>query len=232
MKESLASRVGRLVSGSMNSIIDAVENAVPETVMEQAIREIDGAIDDVRSELGNLIATKHLANKRLVEKSSKHEGLASQIEDAVANDRDDLAEAAISTQLDIEAQIPVLEQTIADSADKEKELEGFIAALQAKRREMVEELNEFRKAQQEAPPSSATAGGTVAEPTSIKVDRAVDKATSAFDRVLAKQTGLPGVGSGDRKTATQLAELEQMSRNNRIKERLAAIKGRDAGSDE
>ena len=52
MSENILSRVTRLVSGSVNSIVDAVENAAPETVMREAIREVETAIDDVRAELG------------------------------------------------------------------------------------------------------------------------------------------------------------------------------------
>lgn len=48
MKESITARVGRIISGSLNALIDAVEDSAPEWVMEQAIREIDGAIDEVR----------------------------------------------------------------------------------------------------------------------------------------------------------------------------------------
>lgn len=118
MKESMSSRVGRLIAGSVNAVIDAVENAAPEVVMEQALREIDGATDEVRTELGRVIAGKHLANKRLVEESRKHEALAEQIELAVKEGREDLAEAAIARQFDIEAQIPVLESSIADAAGK------------------------------------------------------------------------------------------------------------------
>ena len=51
----------------------------------------------------------------------------------------------------------------------------------------------------------------------------VAQAEGAFDRVLEKQTGLVGQGT-DLKQSSQLAELEDMSRQNRIKERLAAAK--------
>ena len=51
MKESMGARVGRIISGDFNSLVDAVENAAPEVVMEQAIREVDSAIDEVRAEL-------------------------------------------------------------------------------------------------------------------------------------------------------------------------------------
>jgi len=230
MKESLTSRVGRIVSGSLNALIEAVENAAPETVMEEAIREIDSAIEEVRAELGRTLANKHLASQRLMEENRKHEQLSAKIELAVGAQRDDLAEAAIASQLDIEAQIPVLEARVSECSVTEKELEGYIQALQAKQREMREELRQFRESRREAvsvsaahPAGSGVGGGVQAR---------VEKAGSAFDRVLEKSAGLPGSrGSADRKSAAQLAELEELARKNRIQERLAAIKRQGESSD-
>ena len=226
MRESLTSRVGRLISGSFNALVDAVENAVPETVMEEAIREIDGAIDDVRAELGRTVANRHLASTRLMEENRKHETLAENIELAVNENRDELAEAAIAQQLDIEAQIPVLESTIADCGNQEKELEGYITALQAKKREMQEELRQYRTSMSDA---AATATGSPQSATEkgSQVAARVDKAGSAFDRVLEKATGLAASRSSmDGKTAAKVAELETLAHNNRVKERLAAIKAK------
>jgi phage shock protein A len=219
MKEGLIARVGRIVSGSVHSLIDAIENAAPETVMEEAIREIDGAIDEVRAELGKVVAGKHLANTRLLETNQQHEELAARIELAVKESREDLAEAAIARQLDLEAQIPVLEATINDSGAQEKELEGYVAALQAKKREMQAELRQFRTNVTEAPTASSAQTGSGAD-----VEGKVAKASSAFDRVVEKATGVPGGQNADRKSAVQLAELEELARKNRIQERLAAVK--------
>lgn len=221
MKESLTSRVGRIVSGSVNALIDAVENAVPETVMEEAIREVDGAIDEVRAEMGRVLARKHLANTRLMEENRKHEDLAEKIELAVAEDRDDLAEAAIAQQLDIEAQIPVLEQSIAQAGEEEAELEGFIQALQARKREMQEELAQFRRAQKESGTVASTGGG----PAGPSVAESVKRAETAFDRIMERSTGLhAGAGTPDVKTAKNLAELDELARKNRIQERLSRFK--------
>jgi len=222
MSESITSRVGRIISGSLNALIDAVENAVPETVMEEAIREIDSVIDDVRAELGRVVANKHLANTRLMEENKKHEALTEKIELAVAESREDLAEAAISQQLDIEAQIPVLETTIGDCVAQEKELEGYINALQAKKREMKEELQQFRDSR-----TATGVSGTAAKSKSSSVETRVDKASSAFDRVVEKATGVIGSTSpSDRDTAIKLAELDDLARKNRIQERLAAVKNK------
>jgi phage shock protein A len=226
MKESLTSRVGRLISGSFNALVDAVENAVPETVMEEAIREIDGAIDDVRAELGRVVANRHLANTRLMEENRKYESLSENIELAVKESRDDLAEAAIAQQLDIEAQIPVLESTIADCSNQEKELESYITALQAKKREMQDELRQYRESANEA---SATASGGPQSATEkgSNVASKVDKASSTFDRVMEKATGLAASRTNmDGKTAAKVAELEELAHKNRVQERLAAIKSK------
>jgi len=222
VKESLTSRVGRIVSGSLNALIDAVESAVPEAVMEEAIREIDSAIDEVRTELGRLVANKHLASKRLTEENGKHEDLAQKIELALSENREDLAEAAIAQQIDIEAQLPVLEATISECGTQEKELEGYVAALLAKKREMQEELKLFRQTQ-------AAAAATTPNQSNVKggsqVEMRVDKASSAFDRVVEKASGVLGSGTPtDKEAAIRLAELDELARKKSIKERLEAAK--------
>ncbi len=215
----------------MNALIDAVENAVPETVMEEAIREVDGAIDEVRAELGRVVANKHLANSRLMEENRKHESLAEKIELAVSEGRDDLAEAAISQQLDIEAQIPVLEATIAECGSEEKELESYVRALQAKKREMQDELRQYRDSRKTA--GTVGAGGEAgAGASGATVEAKVEKAGSAFDRALEKAAGMPARARGtDRETSEKLSELEELQRKNRVQERLAAIKGKSHRAD-
>jgi len=228
MKENISSRVGRIISGGVHQLIDAFENAAPEAVMENAIREIDGAIEEVRAELGKNMASRHMASKRLSEASGQHKDLEAKTDLALTENREDLAEAAISRQLDIEAQIPVLEAAIRGYDDKAKELEGYIAALQAKKREMRAELRHFRQSRQAGAEVSVPGSGSE---NALKNDiRArVSRAESAFDRMLEKQTGLPGDAT-DMKTSAQLAELEKLSRSNRIQERLAAVKARMKGA--
>lgn len=225
MKGSLAGRVRRVISGSFNAIVNAVENAAPEVVMEEAIREVEGVIEDVRSELGKAIANKHLANTRLMQANQKHADLGQKIELAVKQNRDDLAEAAISQQLDIEAQMPILETQITDLGSQEKELEGFISALQGKRREMQEELRLFRESRQKAKGEAGTGSASVVA-GNVAHESTVSRAESAFERVLGKTTGMGSIISTDRKTAAKLTELEDLARKNRIQERLAALKNR------
>lgn len=222
MNESISSRVRRIISASIHQLTAAIENASPEAVMERAISEIDETIEELRAKLGRNVANRHIASKRLSDAEAQHKYLASKIELAVSENRDDLAEAAIVRQLDIEAQTPVLNSSVRELDEKGKELESFMAAIQAKKREMKEDLRQFRLAQAK----SATASGNCA---SDDIHARISKAESAFGRVLEKQTGLPQ-NTGDMKTAAQLIELEALSRKKQIQDRLSAAKSRMRGS--
>ncbi|MGN6975259.1 PspA/IM30 family protein [Neisseria sp. Marseille-Q5346] len=221
MSETLSRRVGRLVSGGFHALIDAAENLAPEAVMNESIREIERAVDEVRAELGKVLAQKHLAAKKMADESNRHEAIDANLQAAVDAGRDDLAEAGIAEQMDIEARLPILENTIADCAAQEKELEGFIAALQAKKREMQQQLQDWRAAQQSMGAGKA-AGGNGSDLNRIARD--AEKSGNAFDRVMGRQNSVHS--STDAAQLAKLKELEDLSRNNRIAERLAALKAK------
>lgn len=222
MKEKLISRVGRIISSSVNSLIDSLENTAPESVLSEAVSEIESAIDDVRNKLGQIIAKNYLASSKLTEENKKHEDLSEKIELAIKEKRDDLAETAIARQLDIEAQIPVLKLTVNDCKNQEKELENYISALQAKKREMQEELILFRNIVQKDKSLMKTELSTK---TDGSVESKVSKAESAFERVIENTTGVFRQNvTFERKSAAQLAELEEIVRKKKIEERLYKIK--------
>ncbi|NEX94180.1 PspA/IM30 family protein [Caulobacter sp. 17J65-9] len=229
MAETLSTRVGRIVAGSAHALVDAVEGAMPEAVMQQTMREIDQAVDEVRTELGRTIASRHLAGKRLTEQSSRHEELGEQIELALRQGREDLAKAAVEHQLDIEAQIPVLEATVAETSARERELEGFAAALQAKRREMEDGFQALIAARAHGA-AKAEGGAVTGGRDGTSVARKVENATGAFNRLMARE-GAPGVGGVDRDQGARLAELDRLSRENRVEERLAALRARVSEQD-
>jgi phage shock protein A len=226
MSETLTSRVGRLIAGGFHTIVDAVENAGPESVMEQAIREIDSAIADVRTDLGTIEAQRHLTAKRLAEDSGRHDRLSDQAREALAQQRDDLARAAIERQIDLEAQMPILETRLTDLAEEKSKLEGYIVALQAKKREMRDALADFRKAREQQASPTGTATGMGRQGTSVQARG--ERAAEAFDRIFQRQTGLSGTSGTSDATAAKLAELEELTRKNRIAERLAQLKAGQA----
>lgn len=220
MGDMLVSRVKRLVSGGVNTLVDAVENVSPETVMKEAIREVESAIAQVRDELGRVVANRHLASTRLMDANSKHEDLTGKIRLAIGEGRDDLAEAALGRQLDLEAQIPVLENAIKDASHEQEELEGYITALQARMREMEEELTAFQASRE-----TIDTGGGASRSALDQPEKVASSAETAFNRVMRSTTGMSGLAPGERVSTAKLAELDRLSRDTRVQERLAAIKG-------
>jgi len=219
MKEKLTTRISRIITGTANSIVDAIEGAAPETVMEQAIRDVDGVIGEVRDELGRVEANKHLLVKSMADLNAKHNSFSEQIETAINEKREDLAEAAIAKQLDIEAQLPVLEQNLQSAKEEEAELNQAIVALQAKKREMEEDLRRFRNSRQTA--GSAAVGNGGGQNPLHKAERA----ENAFTRVHERATGVGRMQSAlDTKDASKIAELQDLHRRNKIKERLEQAK--------
>lgn len=222
MADSLKTRVGRVIAGGVHALLDKIEDLNPHAAMEQAIREADGVIDEVRHELGTVSANRHLAQQQHAKLNRSHEDLRDQIAQAMAASREDLARAAVSRQIDIEAQIPVLETTLADLARQEQDLQGFTAALLAKKREMQEALAEFRK--------SRAATESAAQPVGQgNVEQRLGQVTDAFDKIYQRQTGLDGTQrAGTLDQAARLSELEAMVRDHKIAERLAQIKAGQA----
>jgi phage shock protein A len=136
MSDTIAARVTRVIGGSVHALLDAMENAAPEATMAQAIREVEQAINEVRSELGRVEAVKHLAASSLNKLNTQKETLGEQIDIAMGKGDETLARAGIARQIDIDDQIPVLQHSLQEAVGRGKELEGYIAALLAKKREM------------------------------------------------------------------------------------------------
>lgn len=222
MADSLKTRVGRVIAGGVHALLDKIEDLNPQAAMEQAIREAEGVIDEVRHELGTVSANRHLAQQQHAKLNRSHEDLRDQIAQALAQQREDLARAAVSRQIDIEAQIPVLETTLADLARQEQELQGFTAALLAKKREMQDALAEFRK--------SRAATESAAQPVGqSNVEQRLGKVTDAFEKIYQRQTGLDGTQqAGNLEQAARLSELEALVRDHKIAERMAQIKAGQA----
>lgn len=218
MADSLKTRVGRVIAGGVHALLDRLEDQAPEAMMEQAIREADNVVADVRHELGSASANRHLAQQQHLTLNRQHEALSEQLGLALAQQREDLARTAVARQLDIEAQLPVLESTLAELARQEAELRGYVEALLAKRREMDTALAEFRKSRAAAQASVAPGRPAGSGPA----DQRMAAATGAFDRVHQRQTGLSATAAGaSLQQAAQLKELDDLVRQGKIEERLA-----------
>jgi len=217
MAETLRNRVSQIMIGSAHALLDKIEDQAPEAMMEQAVRKVDVVIDEVRAELGKAAANRHLAQRQHADLNQRHLDLTTQAEQAIAINRDDLARAVVTKQLDIEAQIPIIEGSLTELVAQEKELSGFVDALLGKRRDMQGALEQFSRSRMN------TAVGI--SPATNNAQAAVEKAGESFNRVFHRHTGLDAC---DQKiSATQeakLKELDGLMQNQKIEARLAQLK--------
>jgi phage shock protein A len=219
MAETLATRVTRILAGGAHAFLDKVEDMAPEAMMRQAVREIDQVMSEVRADLGKVEAAKHIITSHINKLNTENETLSASVENALASGQEDLARAGIERQTLIDDQTPVLQRSLGEQQDKARELEGYITALIAKRREMEEALQEYLASMAQKTLSTSVAGKSSHESR-------VEDARSAFDRVLARQTGVIGLTAMPSGDAQKLKELQDLSRRNRIEERLAQLKAK------
>jgi phage shock protein A len=216
MAETLAMRVTRILAGSAHAFLDAVEHLAPEAMLRQAVREIDQVMSEVRFDLGKVEAAKHLVTSQINKLNNENEQIATQIEAALETGKEDLARAGIERQTIIDDQTPVLQRSLAEQQERAGELERYITALAAKRREMEEALQQYL--------ASLAHAGSAGAASKATHDSRVEDARSAFDRVLARQIGVTALTSGAQGDAQKLKELQDLARQNRIEERLAQLK--------
>lgn len=227
MADSLKARVGRVIAGSAHALVDRLENQAPQAVMEQSIREVQTIISEVRHELGLVSANRHLTQQQHSSLNGQHAKLDEQTQQALASGREDLARAAVARQLDIEAQIPVLETALAELARKEDELSGYIAALLAKQREMNDALENLVRSR--AAGAGAGAPAAAASSASAQAQQRLESATDSFDRLYQRHTGLTPASSGaSLEQASKLKDLEELVRQNKINERMAQLRNKQS----
>jgi phage shock protein A len=215
--EGVVARVGRVMAGMANSVVDMAEQANPEAMLAQALREIDGAIDEVRTELGRAKGEQIRVEARIKQLEEERGTIEQRIDTALKGGRDDLAEAGIARQLDIEAQANLLAQLRAESEAEILKLESSLDAIRASRREAEDRLQDLRQT------TTATPDGTLMGGRDSRVTRANVKVEKAMN-VTSRLTGVPnGPAVQD---AGALQDLEALHRDNQIKERLAQLKAR------
>ncbi len=217
MSDSITTRVARIIAGGTHALLDKAENLAPDATMAQSIREIEQVIAEIRLDLGKAEAAKHLVTLQITKLQQEQHTLDTQITVALAQQRDDLATAAIGRQTDIEDFLPVLQKSFAEQTERGTVLVSYITALLAKKRELEQILTHYLATQTESAQST-----THTNP--LNAQTRVENAETAFERILARQLGVSGLPMGQLEDAAKLKELADLQRNHRIAERLAAVK--------
>ena len=218
MSESIFSRISRILSASVEDAIDRLEAAGGPAVMREAVREAERAIDQAKAELESITVRRLQAARQQQLLAKRIEDLGGKAAFAVDEGREDLAEAALSRQIDFETQARALDDVQAQVRVEEAELEAGLAALVARKGQMEEALAAFEVSKGEAGNGS---GSMRREHTP---GQRLDVAEKAFERAM-KGVGGVGFTPAEAGTIHRVAEIDALQKSAAVAQRLAALKG-------
>lgn len=222
MTEPIFLRVRRVLSANLEEAVDAMERAGGASLMREAIRQVDRARDEVRVEREAAEARGAEATRQQSRLRERAADLDEKARFALAKGREDLAEAALSTQLDAEARAARLDGVQAAAADEAKRLDECLAALGERKAQMEKELAAFELARRESASDAAAP-----ESREQQLKRRVARAEQAFDRVKAGADG--PIGPEEAAAAAKIAEIEALRRSALLEERMAALRAASQG---
>ncbi len=220
MENRLRDRIARVLTSTAHSLVDKIEGLNEEGILEAAIREVDGAIDEVHTAQGECLARKHHVNKAIERLSQEKAKLEDDAETALRNGREDLAVAGLSRVDDIERQLPELENQMLEHKSDADRLGQSLESLKARRTQMSEDLIALRR-------NRATTPGSPSAPAGLDAERKATRAENAFNDRYAKATGTDRtVLHAKEAEQGRLRDLAALSRENRVQNRLAEMKAR------
>lgn len=214
MSEPIFLRVRRVLSASAEDAVDALERASGTGVMREAIRQVARALDDVRTEQEAVAARVAQAKRQQGQIRDRIADLDEKARFALGKGRDDLAEAALATQLDLEAQVKRFDAVQAEAAEQAIRLDQCTSALAARKTQMEKELAAFEAAQ----PADAL-GGDGPTRRDQALQRKVDRAQETFERVMAG-----GGGAAAGRADPQEAEIDALRKSAALADRMAALR--------
>lgn len=219
--ESIILRVRRIISAGIEDAVDAAERAGGAGVMREAVREVERAVDEVRAAQEEAAARRLQAMRQQRLLRERLAELEEKARFALAQGREDLAEAAIARQLDFEAQAERLDAVQAEAEAEAKRLDECLTALASRKTQMQEALAAFESARRDA----AMGGeGSPARPDR-RTEQKVSRAEAAFERAMASDGVAAGIGRVYAQAAAKVAEIDVMQRGAAIAKRLAALRG-------
>ena len=206
MSEPLFQRMKRVVSAGVEGAVGKAERAAAPSLMRHSIREVEELIDQARADQA---AARQRADAAVSDQKALRARLAEleeQARFALGKDRPDLAEAALTRQVEIEADLDRLDGVRSESARAIALLEDEIGKLAARKSEMDRQFATFEAARR-------AAAGNPGSPIPDRGRRA-DRAGQAFDRAMAATAA----------EALQEAEIDALRRESLVAERLAALR--------
>jgi phage shock protein A len=214
VSEPIFVRVRRVLRASAEDRVDALERASGTSLMRETIRQVARALDEVRAEQAALAARIAQAKRQQGQVRERIADLDGKARFSLGKGRDDLAEAAVSRQLDLEAELGRLDRVQADAGEEAVRLDECAAALAARKAQMEAELAAFEASR---PDDALVGDGPTRRDQALQ--RKVDRAQETFDRVMAGVGGKPA-----RPADAHEAEIDALRRSAAVAERMAALR--------
>ncbi len=206
----LFKRMSDIISANLNEMVDKFED--PETMLKQAVREMETAIRSAMDGAAKVIASQKLLGKQLTDHQTQAATWQQRAEAAVRGGDDDTARHALARKREHEKLLAALsdELTIADASSQKlrRQIEAMRVRLAEAKRKLI--LLTARQRAAEARKKLVTEFGGVAvndEPFS-KFDRMCDKVESCEAEAEALLELSGGVDFEDEFTNAADVEIE------------------------
>lgn len=226
MENRLRDRIARVLTSTAHTLVDKIEGLNEEGILEAAIREVDGAIDEVHTAQGEAIARKHHVNKAIERLNLERTRIEDEAEVSLKSGREDLAVAGLRRIDDIERQIPELESQMLEYKAEVDRLGQSVESLRARRAQMADDLQALRRSH-----VTNGAGAGTARVPGHEAERKAERAENAFNERYGKTTGTDRAAlQANASEQAKLRDLTELSRQNRVQARLEEMKARLRGS--
>jgi phage shock protein A len=126
----LFQRVGDFLAANLNDMVERFED--PETMLRQAVREMETAIGQAKQETARAMASEKLAGKSLAEHRRQAQDWQQRAERAVQAGDDVLARKALSRKHEYDRMVAALQDQAAAAAETSQTLRRQLYAMQAK----------------------------------------------------------------------------------------------------
>jgi phage shock protein A len=131
---AIFNRMSMLFRANVNELMDHAED--PEKTLDQAIRDMAGAVQQAKAQVAETIAQKNLTQEHLDDAQRLSGEWASKAQLAVQRGVDDLAREALRRKRDYDANAQVYAAQLAAQTQVVDKLKGDLQALEAKYEEV------------------------------------------------------------------------------------------------
>ena len=217
-------RISDIISANLNEMTESMED--PETMLKQAIREMEQSISDATRETAKVLANEKLMAKELANNEQQSRDWQRKAEKAVDAGDDGLALKALNRKQEHQKLVTALRDQLSSAQDASRTLKHQLDGMQAKLSEAKRNLStlsarkraaDFKKKMNSTPSLLESGGADDAFAKFERMREKVERAEAEAD-ALAELRG--GVDSRD----SELAEFS--SSNDDLDAELEALKKR------